>query len=258
MPLTDRNGLINLMPYYQSINFNKGRNYFWTPDTKDLFEKNRKTQPADWVYHTKQITYDINSLGYRAPEFDQVDWNNSLVIFGCSHVFGTGVSVEHTISSQLSKIIGLPVINLGVPGSSLYFGFVNLVGLVSSGIRPKGIINCWTEYHRFTRFRDDDLLSLLGVWSENRDPFYYQWNQHEANSTTYALTVKTSIELLCESLGIWHAGNSYFKDTADLFACDYLPHTDRGRDLNHPGIRGHKLTAVRLASSWHKTQSKSQ
>ena len=72
-------------------------------DSKELFEQHLKSQPDDWVYRYKTVNYTLNTHRYRAPEFDTIDWSKSVVIFGCSNVFGTSLDDNDTISRKLEK-----------------------------------------------------------------------------------------------------------------------------------------------------------
>ena len=47
-------------------------------DTASKYQRNLESQPADWLWRTKPVHYNLNSQKYRAPEWDTVDWNNSI------------------------------------------------------------------------------------------------------------------------------------------------------------------------------------
>ena len=113
-------------------------------DTKELFEENLKTQPDDWYYRTHEVKYTLNSFGYRTKEFDDIDWKESIVIFGCSNIFGIGVADEHTIPYFLEQLSGRPVINMGMGGSSIQTALHNSIILNDSEYpTPKVIIYAW-------------------------------------------------------------------------------------------------------------------
>ena len=103
----------------------KGDNHWMGLDNQQIYEKNCLSQPVDWHYHKNVINYTLNSHRYRTAEFNQIDWKNSIVIFGCSHTFGIGIDDDDTISSNLSKITNVPVINMGIGGTSIAFSFYN-------------------------------------------------------------------------------------------------------------------------------------
>ena len=99
--------------------------------------------PNNLLKSTDYITPEVNSLGYRTVDFNKVVWNDSIVIFGCSYVFGVGLFNNETISNQLQELIGRPVINMGVPASSMSYAFFNQLALSNS--KPYAVVNLWTS-----------------------------------------------------------------------------------------------------------------
>ena len=98
---------------------------FMDQDTKELYKKNLRSQPDDWRYRNKLVKYTLNTHNYRTKEFNIIPWADSVVIFGCSFVFGIGAALDETIAAQLSSIIQKPVINMGAPGTSAMFSLYN-------------------------------------------------------------------------------------------------------------------------------------
>ena len=109
--------------------------------------------PDWWRYHNDQISYDFNVHGFRAPDFDTVDWENSWIILGCSHVLGIGNPVDETLGSYIQQHLNEPVINLGVAGCSNDIIFNNFVYAMTNH-KPKGVIVFWTYPSRFTHITD--------------------------------------------------------------------------------------------------------
>ena len=140
---------------------------FVPADTKELFEENLKTQPEDWYYRTHEVKYTLNSLGYRTKEFDDIDWKESIVIFGCSFIFGIGVTDEHTVSYFLEKLSGRPVINMGIPGSSIQTALHNSIILNDSEYPiPKAVIYLFTDLNRFQLYQNN-YVEHNGFWSSS-------------------------------------------------------------------------------------------
>ena len=98
------------------------------------------------------ITYVRNSHGFREREFSDVDWNNSILLLGCSNVYGVGLKIEHPIPRLLENFFKVPVINLGIPGSSTELPVFNSFQIFKSGYRPRAIIHAWTNLDRYTYF----------------------------------------------------------------------------------------------------------
>jgi hypothetical protein len=136
-------------------------------DRKELFEENLKTQPDNWYYRTHKVKYTLNSLGYRTKQFDDIDWKESIVIFGCSYVFGVGVTDEHTISYFLEKLLGRPVINMGIGGSSIQTALHNSIILNDSEYPiPKAVIYLFTNLNRFQLYQNN-YVEHHGSWSSS-------------------------------------------------------------------------------------------
>ena len=90
------------------------------PDNSRDFNKNRIKYQYDWYYFDKKISYKYNKHGFRERDFDKVDWENSIVIFGCSNVLGIGLSIEDNLASLVNNYTGIPTVNLGT-SSPLFF-----------------------------------------------------------------------------------------------------------------------------------------
>lgn len=130
-------------------------------DSSHLFQKNLEHQPKDWYYRTNAVEYTWNSNGYRAPEWDRVDWNHSHVVMGCSFVAGVGLTDMDTLPSRLSTELNEPVINLGYGGSGVATLAYNSLRLIDAGIRPLSVTLVIPNLSRLTFFQDSDTLHLL-------------------------------------------------------------------------------------------------
>jgi len=140
-------------------------------DTKELFEQNLKTEPDNWYYRTHEVKYTLNSLGYITKEFDDIDWKESIVVFGCSYVFADGVPDEHTIPYFLEKLSGRPVINMGMGGSSIQTVLHNSIILNDSKYpTPKAIVNIWTNLNRYQLYRNNS-TDHMGEWDRLNQEF---------------------------------------------------------------------------------------
>jgi hypothetical protein len=118
--------------------------------------------------------YGVNSQGYRCPEFDTINWQDSILLFGCSHVFGIGLEDEETAAHQLSLILNIPVINLGMGASSYTYQWINSTILRKHGVSPKAVVYIWPEEARQTVFVSDNCIETtpIGWWSVGDKPDY--------------------------------------------------------------------------------------
>lgn len=222
-------------------------------DTKKLFEKNLKVQPDDWYYRNNEVNYTLNSLGYRTKEFDKIDWKNSIVIFGCSSVLGVGVDDCHTLPFFLEQEIGLPVINMGIVGSSNQFHIHNVSVLMNKYPTPKCVI-----------LKQSTLLRLP-VYSWNHVGHRGSWDlsNHEvkndgSNIVIHNLIANNIIENMCESKTTYINCSSAWASfkflnelmpnrNIHLLDNDELNPIDWARDFIHTGINGNKLAAKSLS-----------
>jgi hypothetical protein len=212
---------------------------FWGMDTEEQFVKNLTALPEDWPYRTKTVEYTMNSLGYRAPEFDQVDWKNSVVMFGCSATFGEGVDDSDTIPAQLSKIIGRPVINMGAGGTSQQWSLHNSVILKEYYATPLAVIQFWTSPYRTTTYTRYSVENQ-GPWNNNS--IYENW-VHKGNAETQGYFTRML------GKNIWDNNTIYYdfawdEEMCNVSGCDKLPkegwlwdgnYKNLARDLCHQG-----------------------
>jgi len=126
--------------------------YFSGSDKEELFQINQQTQPKDWIYRTKEIVYSYNEHGFREKCFKEIDWKNSVVMFGCSFVEGVGLAEEDTIARQLEKNMQTPVVNLGVGGSGIDVACWNSTTLHEYYPTPKAVVHLWSGLDRYANF----------------------------------------------------------------------------------------------------------
>jgi hypothetical protein len=231
-------GTINSLPdYYNPPNFipfnslTHRSNKFADFDSPDRFNTILKKMSKNWHYKNKKITYDVNKNGYRAPEWEDVDWENSVVILGCSNVMGIGVAEDETVSSQLSQLIGKPVINLGVPGSAIDHSFYNTTILAEYYPTPYAVVNIWTTLDRCSYFNPKNLIKC-GPWTPNH-PFYKEFSKDDYHAIVTAKMISSACKLIWKNTRYYES--SYFDRTAHYLNCAYVHIDNQARDLVHPG-----------------------
>lgn len=215
-------------------------------DPEELFLENLKTQPEDWYYRTAEVKYTLNTEGYRAPEFDTVDWENSVVMFGCSQCFGIGVDDADTVSSQLSELIGKPVINLGVSGASMMFAFHNSIILKNICAKPLAVVQMWSHHDR-TAYYNSFGVTNCGVWNYETVPYSRAWMDDLDHSRTHALFISMASKHLWNNTKFYEF--SLFEETANAIDCKLVrfPNLDYARDLSHQGRGANKTLAYQIA-----------
>lgn len=75
-----------------------------------------KVNPTDNI-SKDDISYSINSLGYRYEEFKD-SYDEIILSLGMSCSFGLGVKYNETYFDIISKKLNIPVLNFAIPGAS--------------------------------------------------------------------------------------------------------------------------------------------
>lgn len=225
---------------------------FVNTDKPELFDKNLKIMPNTWHYRTKNIDYKYNTCKYRTSEFENIDWNKSIVIFGCSMVFGVGVDEHETLSYYIEKYTGIPAINMGIPGASIYHSYYNLLSLLEMKVQPIAIVNVYSSLDRLLYYDNKKNPVPLGNWDLNGTDelfknLYKSWTNDNNNYVGHARVLQRSLVLLCQHLKYYEC--SYFKHSAISLGIDHLKYFDKARDLLHPGFESNKKNASFIIQS---------
>lgn len=217
---------------------------FYGMDTYDLYKKNLKKQPEDWYYRHNKIKYTLNSYGYRTKEFEDIDWKNSIVMFGCSHIFGTGNDDEHTVPYFLEEMMGVPVINLGVGAASIQFCLHNSLMLYKKYGVPKAVIYSWTGITRHLLYQKESVLMNTKFEDINAPKILDHLIPFNM------INVELIKNIWKDKCPLYEF--STFRTTSEILDCDlYIPiFNDYGRDLVHFGRHSNKLFAENIYSNF--------
>jgi hypothetical protein len=212
---------------------------FTGEDSLTKYNRNLEQQPADWLWRTKPVHYTLNSQLYRAPEWKDCDWDNSIVVFGDSMVYGVGVDDSETITHYISQQTNTPVINLGQTGTGLDFFLANTIILKEHKIKPKAVVYCWPDRVRQTEFLSDSKILSYGPW--NLDTSWMRAlairNKHTFHRSKFMIR---NMRLLWDC-PIVEA--SWYEEMSMLTHSDNLPFLDTARDGTHPGPKTLELSA---------------
>ena len=217
--------------------------YFWGMDTESLYKSNLEKLPTDWIYRNKQIKYTTNSAGYRAQEWYKLDWANSILVLGCSFVFGDGVDDTETIPFYMEKILGIPTINLGAGGASQLWLLHNSTILYENYPCPKAIVFVWPDQSRVLRYNNFQ-PARESVWNGNQLNSYFEQYNRNRNPEAMAYFNRLLAKNLWKDRCIFY-DISFNDDVSMITGCDYWPLEARnpnndislaardGKHLNH-------------------------
>jgi len=245
---------------------------FTGTDNMDKLNESLKKMPDDWVYRNLKVKIKRNKYGYRAEEFENVDWTRSIVLFGCSNTYGVGLSDEHTIGEQITQMTGIPTVNLATPGSSPLFNVHNAMMLRESYPAPLAVVYVWPENAR-TIFQHKGKHRIhSGPWMTKE----IKTEDHIPHAECYLSWLKIEeAPRLQGSLLQLQARQLWYGTSTKVIECSFMPqlpgvHTvgidkdweekaskgiivkgfiDRARDLTHPGIESAKNAAEVIVSN---------
>jgi hypothetical protein len=220
---------------------------FTATDNVENYQKNLRDMPVDWWYRTKPVFYKINSKGYRAPEWENIKWEKTIVLFGCSMTLGTGLAEDETIAWYLNQILNKQVINLGVGGSSIQYTAYNNMLLHKNFPKPWAVVNLWTDINRVVQFTENT-ISHEGVWSMTKDSMMDRWTENPINPIIHArMLTDTTKELWKDKVKYWEG--SFFKHTSRCLNITEIEHTNTARDNLHLGWNDALNTAKIIANN---------
>ena len=219
-----------------------GTHKFYSNDTSERFMQNLEIMPNNWHYRTKDVTYTFNKQGYRCVDLDNVDWRNSVIMFGCSELMGTGLADDERICYYLEKLLNVPVINLGKAGTSVHFSYVNNLSLYKKCKSPLGVINQWTEVSRESYYAVDRYVTALS------NHVTYQTKNYNTLKSLFQFNLddwshNRDMQAVCLINGVqnmWDGKTSYVdatwnEHTGELLDCYLIDQVDDARDCYKGG-----------------------
>ena len=224
-----------------SLNLNEcPGNFIWDgSDNKYQYKTNKKIH-GNVAPISNNITYTLNSYGYRCPEFNKIDWPNSIITLGCSNTFGVGVDNTETYSNYLQESLNIPVINLGQGGTDLWYQIYNAKEIMKLNVR--GVILQVPSEERFTVFGENRKTLSFGSWNIEK---YKQIVDIWGSQHNLKMWHSFGFDYIQKILGNKLLYNFSFSRTDNpIEKIDFI---DQARDNMHPGPRTHQLVATRIA-----------
>jgi hypothetical protein len=147
----------------------------------------------------------------------------------------------------LEQITGIPVINMGAPGSSPTFSLHNSGILSAKYPNPKAVVYGWSSQYRCPFYTKNEVIHC-GNWLKDSKKMGESWNSNEEHP---AVNLKLSSIISKE---MWNNRTKYyeftfFKTVSDVLNCDYIKQVDYARDLGHSGKETNKIAAETIAKN---------
>jgi hypothetical protein len=248
---------------------------FYGTDTQEDFLNNLRTQPEDWIYKNKNISYDFNSDGLRMNKnLEELD-SEYFIAFGCSHTLGVGIAESETWPALLSSITGIDYINAGVAGSSIKLAAINFFNMLSkNNTLPRAVAFAWPSSIRTCFYENGEFLFCLPRFTPEEfpkiDDAYKKMLQTDILKNE-AVFYRNMVMSTCKRLNITYAEISF--DDRDDFALSLdvpiiesdnkdinyyyardLRSYDNGELFGHIGIGLHMMAAKKILETWNSIQ----
>ena len=187
------------------------------------------------------IDYKVNSYGYRCPEFNTIDWEDSYVLLGASNIFGEGVLEDETISYYLEQMLGKPVINLGFAAASNQHMLLTM-SMWAKKHKPKKWIVSYLDSSRWLHW-DPTTTNSIDVQAHRASHEQFcsaPWPQLMQSLDWYSSQARVSIQAIGNNNMIEFS----YGDQLDLdWGIKTFDLIDEGRVEHHPGPKTNKMIA---------------
>lgn len=211
--------------------------HFSAGDNEDRYKHNLQSQADDWYYRFNEVTYNINKLGHRSKNIEDIDLDNYILFTGCSHTEGIGLELEKTFPYLTATDLGTDYYNLALGGSGIDVMTHNLMMWIHTVKKlPKALIIMWTQPTRFARLKECGKLLSLEVpscaTSPDNEKFMIIGDKINFFETVQSNSKKIiNAAYTCKTIHI---------DTG------ILQRGDKARDLAHAGIQSNRKVADQL------------
>jgi len=219
-------------------------NFLENTDSEKVFLKNCETQPSDWIYRNKKITYKYNEYGHRCVSPNQLKLGYILYI-GCSFTEGVGLALEDTYPFIVSNNSNKTYYNVAVGGGGPIIALHNTTLFLSmiGDNKPDYVIIQWPDFARYSFITKQNNLLLYNSGSGN-DPLYKELIMSDVLESTNIFVRHLLLNYL-DNLGIKKILE--FRLNPKLAAENRIKthiannclYSDKARDLLHPGTMAH-------------------
>lgn len=252
-------------PYIHDTMIPNQKLNFYGPDKFELYERNKKYQPNDWLYFKEEIVYNFNSIGLRMKKnIDNV--NQKFMYFsGTSFTMGIGVNEKDRFSELVSNTLSLDMINYAGPTYSIKLQILSFFNFIKKHKKPKILVIEYPPSAGYTFFEKNYAITY---YSKHTPDTHYNEPYTDLLQTEFlkseALIYRNMLQVLCKECNIKLVEVSFNKEYAytsnDIIIVDQEIIKNEeinlrfGRDVfkqngyysGHPGIGIHKHIAEEI------------
>lgn len=206
-------------------------------DTEQLFKEHLDSQPHNWEYRNKEITYQRNEYGHRNKSINELS-DDFILCSGCSLTEGIGLHNDDIYPTLLSKSLNKDVYNLGLASSGqdlIYYNLSLWFGNIKK--KPKLVVIQDTYNDRAFIDKNGGILPL-GPWFD-RIPKDMLTNMETENFKSLVLSeFSEHYNVIMKQMFLSHMASLNIP-VITIDPDDFKP-LDFARDLKHPGVKTHR------------------
>ena len=254
--------------YARGIQEEPAEHLFFPSDSEELYEKNleehrAKLEEHGWIplppdercvghrylYNPKnpgindwvELSYKINSHGFRCEEMPTEKKPRSIIAIGCSNTFGIGMPVGQIWPTLVGNTLRQRPYNLGIPSGSLDSAFRVLLAWLPK-IRPSHVFLLeppGVRYETHTK-----TFKLVSSSIHHPEPVWLRF-EHEDEWELHREKTMRAIKSLCDQFDT-PLISMQLDDSVGLGCATLLGSVDSARDLMHPGRNMHTYIAMNM------------
>ena len=183
-----------------------GSSEFYLCDNLEIYADNLKRLPSDWVWRDRPVDYYFNQQGYRMPEFEEINWDRYIAVFGCSHTVGVGLDQDSLWHTAWARQNNFHVVNLALSGGTKETTLMNLRDLLSHAPKlPRAVSIQWTEPTRACLWDRQDNINLASVsnsFSQDLTAYYKEYIMLEQQIDHEFAEIRKTAQALCRLAGV--------------------------------------------------------
>ena len=204
---------------------------FYGSDGKELFEKNKKELPSDWIYHNKPVTYNFNQQGLRMKKNVQDVTGDYIYFGGSSFTLGCGLNEEDRFTEKVSKELDLDFINHAGPIYGIKLNTIAFFNFLKTNHHlPKILVmEHFQDCYNFNS--NGNYLLYKAKFKPNEEEWPHHLAAHRELMKTDFLIQESAmysniLKSTCQRLGIKFVEMSFYKDEPAVLE-NNIPYIDR-------------------------------
>lgn len=247
---------INSWPYTHSSMVPNDAPMFYGTDSEQLYNRNLKYAPQDWLYRNKKVNYTFNNYGLRMSD-NITSEGKSIYFSGTSFTLGIGIDQNDRFSELVSNETKLNFINYSGPTYTIKLQVLSFFNYLKNHSKPDVLVIEYPPVSATTFFAKNKALFCYHNHMSSIDEYAKLYRVLENSNFFYeeATYLRQQLKSVCKSLGIklieltFKPKEQFIIDN-DIFAYD-LDKVDTSdinlryardlfKDSGHPGIQVHR------------------